>query len=47
MRGPSVLHPQAGVPEDELERVDALPALWAEFGAALEAVPARLRQLSA
>ena len=40
-------HVQVGVPEDELERVDALPALWAEFGAALEAVPARLRQLAA
>lgn len=31
--------------EGELERLDALPALWAAFEAGLDAVPARLRAL--
>ena len=40
-------HPlQVSVPDDELERVDQLPGLWAEFVAALDGVPARLRQLA-
>jgi dynein heavy chain len=36
---------QVCVPDEELERVDRLPGLWAEFEAALEAVPARLHAL--
>ncbi|KAL4458111.1 hypothetical protein ABPG75_012976 [Micractinium tetrahymenae] len=36
---------QAGIPDEELAGVDALPGLWADFVGALDAVPARLRQL--
>lgn len=36
---------QTGVPDEELERVDRLPGLWADFEAAMDGVPARLRAL--
>ena len=36
-----------GVPDDELAGVDALQGLWSDFVAALDAVPARLRELGA
>lgn len=36
---------QVGVPDEELAGVDHLPELWANFVAALDAVPARLREL--
>ncbi len=36
---------QVGIPDEELAGVDALPRLWADFAAALDGVPARLREL--
>lgn len=36
---------QVGIPDEELAGVDALPGLWGDFVAALDGVPARLRQL--
>lgn len=36
---------QVPLPDGELERVDALPAQWERFVAALDGVPARLREL--
>lgn len=36
---------QVGIPDEELMGVDALPGLWAAFTSALDAVPARLREL--
>lgn len=41
----AILGLQVYVSDEELEKVDRLPALWVEFKAALEEVPARLHAL--